>query len=377
MSPAVPNEADDRRWMEQALALAALGEGATSPNPRVGCLLVREGRVVGSGYHRAYGAPHAEAVALERAGELARGSTAYVNLEPCAHEGHTPPCAGLLAGQGVERVVAALRDPNPLVDGRGLARLRDAGVRVETGLLADEARTLNEPFLHRHTKGRPLVTIKAATSLDGLLSADAGASRWISGAAARRFAHRLRFGHDAVLVGARTARRDDPRLTVRLNGASRDPVRVVLAPGLDLDPEARLFRNDGGIAGPRIYCGSEAGADREHGLSDRATVVRVGFSAAGLDLRRVLSDLLELGVQSVLVEGGARTIGAFVAAGLADRVALFQTNRLLGARGATPLVDLESVSEPALGWRLDHVRQLSLGEDRLLLGRLRAPEGDC
>ena len=363
--------------MEQALALAALGEGSTSPNPRVGCVLVREGRVVGSGYHRAYGAPHAEAVALQRAGERARGATAYVNLEPCAHEGHTPPCTGLLARQGVERVVAALRDPNPLVDGRGIEALRAAGVCVETGLLSHEAHHLNEPFLHRHTMGRPLVTIKAATSLDGLLSADAGASRWISGAAARRFAHRLRFGHDAVLVGAGTARRDDSRLTVRLSGVSHDTIRGVLAPGLDLDPDAQLFRSERSTTAPRLYCGREAPAERARALSDRATVVQVGAADEGLDLNEVLADLLELGVQSVLVEGGARTIGSFVAAGLADRLALFQTNRLLGARGATPLVDLPSVSDPARGWRLDRVRQLALGEDRLLLGRLRAPIGDC
>lgn len=366
----------DRAWMEQALALGALAEGATSPNPRVGCLLVRDGRLVGSGYHRAHGAPHAEAEAVASAGDAARGATAYVTLEPCSHHGLTPPCADLLAAKGVCRVVASLRDPNPLVNGRGFERLRAAGVQVDVGLLAEASYRVNEAFLHRHHCRRPLVTIKAAISLDGLTSARGGCSRWISGEPSRRFAHRLRMRHDAVLVGAGTVRADDPRLTVRLPGVRADRVRAVLAPGLDVDPDAAIFRrerDDGPL--PRVYVRESTGSARDHLFDGRAAIVRVGERKAGLALDEVLLDLARLDVQSILVEGGAQTIGTFLEAGLADRAALFVAKRLLGAGGATPLVALPSVNEPARGWRLERVQQIALGEDQLLLGLLCGPEG--
>ena len=293
----------DRQWMEQALALGALGEGATSPNPRVGCLLVRDGRPVGSGYHQGPGLPHAEALAVARAGEQARGATAYVNLEPCAHEGRTPPCADLLARSGVRRVVASLEDPNPRVQGRGFERLRQGGIAVEVGLLAEEAARLNEPFLHRQRRGRPLVTIKAALSLDGMISASQGCSRWITGEPARRFAHRLRLRHDAVLVGAGTVRRDNPRLTVRLPDTRSTVLRVVLAPTLDIDPGAELFASrSGGDCPPRIYAARGASTRQERRFRGRAEVLRVGERDGRLDLTAGLTDLARLDVQSVLVE---------------------------------------------------------------------------
>jgi diaminohydroxyphosphoribosylaminopyrimidine deaminase/5-amino-6-(5-phosphoribosylamino)uracil reductase len=368
----------DRAWMEQALALGALGEGATSPNPRVGCLLVREGRLVGSGFHRAHGAPHAEAMAVARAGDRARGATAYVTLEPCAHHGLTPPCADLLVAKGIARVVAPLRDPNPLVHGQGFDRLRAAGVQVDVGLLAAAAYRLNEPFLHRHLCRRPLVTLKAAISLDGLTSARDGCSQWISGAPARRFAHRLRLRHDAVLVGAGTVRRDDPRLTVRLPGVRAERLRVVLAPGLNVHPDAAIFaRHEANGPQPRIYTARSTGEEEDARFESRATVVRVGERAGRLALDEVLRDLAGQQAQSLLVEGGARTFGTFLEAGLVDRAALFVARRLLGARGATPLLDLPSVREPGRGWRLVQVQQVALGEDALLLGRLLAPAEDA
>jgi diaminohydroxyphosphoribosylaminopyrimidine deaminase/5-amino-6-(5-phosphoribosylamino)uracil reductase len=359
--------------MEQALALGALGEGSASPNPRVGCLLVRDGRPVGSGFHQAHGQPHAEAVAVARAGDLVRGATAYVSLEPCAHQGLTPPCADLLVASGVRRVVAALQDPNPRVDGRGFAVLRRAGVEVDVGLLADEATRLNGAFLQHHRTGRPLVTIKAAVSLDGMISARDGCSRWITGEPARRFAHRLRFGHDAVLVGAGTVRTDDPRLTVRLDGVRAPRLRVVLTRDLDCDPGARVFEASPGPR-PRIYAADSASREREERFAGRADVVRVAALDGGLDLRSVLADLAARGIQSVMVEGGGRTIGAFLEAGLADRAALFVSRRFLGAGGARPLIDADSVADPAGGCRLERCRQVALGGDQLLLGRLRFPE---
>ncbi len=361
----------DRHWMEQALALGALAEEETSPNPRVGCIAVKDGRVVGRGLHRAPGLPHAEVLALREAGAAAAGSTLYVNLEPCSHHGRTPPCAELVVRSRVARVCAALQDPNPLVDGRGFSILRAAGVQVDVGLLAEESERLNEPFLHFHRRGRPLVTLKAAVSLDGQTAAREGRSRWISGPPSRRLAHRLRLRHDAVLVGAGTARRDDPLLTVRLPGVRAPRWRCVLAPRLDLDPGARLFRAGAGERPPRLYGAATADPLAEERFGGLAHVVRVPSRGERLDLDAVLADLAGRGVQSLLVEGGARTLAGFLEAGRAERLALFVAPRLIGARGATPLVDLPAAAEPAAAWRLERVQRIGLDEDLLVLGGLR------
>jgi len=370
-----PSRPLDREWISQTLALAALGEGLTSPNPRVGCLVVRDGRVVGRGYHRALGAAHAEAVAIGEAGERSRGATLYVNLEPCAHQGRTPPCCDLILASGIKRVVASMSDPNPLVDGRGFALLREAGVEVDVGLLEAQARRLNEPFTHWHRRRLPLVTLKAALSLDGRLAAEGGYSKWITAEPARRFAHRLRLRHDALLVGAGTVRRDDPRLTVRLTGRVAGRRRVVLSSSLDLDPSAAIFDDDG-CGGPptRIYTSDAAGSRRRARFAGRAEVVAVGSRGKMLDLKTVLLDLAALDVQSLLVEGGGMTFAAFIAAGLADRGALFYSNRLIGNEGATPMLAGAAVREPAQGWRLERRDVLPLGDDFLLLGDFRQPQ---
>jgi diaminohydroxyphosphoribosylaminopyrimidine deaminase/5-amino-6-(5-phosphoribosylamino)uracil reductase len=359
---------DDARFMEQALALAALGEGLTAPNPRVGCVLVREGEVVGRGWHRAAGLPHAEGVALAEAGPRAAGATLYVNLEPCAHHGRTPPCAAGLVAAGVRRVVAAIVDPDPRVDGRGFQELRDAGIAVEVGLMAEEAERVNAGFLRRHRAGRPQVTLKAALSTDGMLAGLGGHSRWISGVASRRFAHRLRLRHDAVLVGAETVRRDDPRLTVRLPGAVRQPLPVVLAPDLRLPTEAALFQRT--APRPRVYVRHDLAPAQRSAWETRAQVVPLPAKDGKLALAEVLADLGREGVQSVLVEGGARTAAGFLDAGLVDEVALFVAPTLMGARGGTPLLDRAAAAEPALGQRLRAVRRLALDDDVLLLARL-------
>jgi len=358
----------ERRFMEQALALAAVAEGTTSPNPRVGCVLVHDGAVVGRGFHAAAGGPHAEALAVAVAGERARGATLYVNLEPCAHHGRTAPCTDALIGSGVTRVVAAHQDPNPLVDGRGFAALRAGGVRVEVGLLARESEELNAPFLAVHGHGLPLVTLKAGVSLDGRISARAGRARWITGPLARRFAHRLRLAHDALLVGAGTVRADDPELSVRLPGPPAARLRVVLSARLALDPRAAVFRALPGAPRTRVYTGSRAPAAAEATLSAVADVIRVADVEGGLDLASVLRDLVAAGVQAVLVEGGGHTHARFLAAGLARRVALFVAPTLLGARGATPLVDGPSATSPEHGLRISARRIVPLGTDLLVLG---------
>jgi diaminohydroxyphosphoribosylaminopyrimidine deaminase/5-amino-6-(5-phosphoribosylamino)uracil reductase len=363
----------DRRWLSQALALAAHGEGATSPNPRVGCLVVRDGEVVGRGYHRALGQHHAEAVAIAEAGERARGATLYVNLEPCAHHGRTPPCADLIVASGVQRVVAPMQDPNPMVNGMGFARLREAGVTVETGLLVREAEALNEQFLHWHYYRMPLVTLKAALSLDGKLAAKGGRSRWITGEPARRFAHRLRLRHDAVLVGAGTVRNDNPRLTVRLPGVSVTRKKIILSTALEIDPRSAIFDDVGRDApATRLYTAAKGG---RNSFSGRAEVVTVARRGKHLDLEEVLADLAEQGIQSLLVEGGGKTFASFLKENHAHRGAFFYSGKILGERGATPLLPGPAVVEPSAGWRFHRDRLLPLGEEILMLGRF-APPGE-
>jgi diaminohydroxyphosphoribosylaminopyrimidine deaminase/5-amino-6-(5-phosphoribosylamino)uracil reductase len=268
--------------------------------------------------------------------------------------------------------VAAIQDPNPLVDGKGFERLRQGGVEVEVGLLEREARELNEAFIHWHVHGRPLVTLKAALSADGMLAAQRGESRWITGPLARRFAHRLRSAHDAILVGAETVRRDDPRLNVRLDGRVEWRRRVVLSRSLDLDPEAQVFTGSG--MPTRIYTTRAASGERAARFAGRAEVVRLeGGDDSSLSLEAVLDDLGALGVQSLMVEGGARTLAGFVGSGLAGRAALFYAGKLLGARGGTPFLDEPTVADPASAWRLRHDQLVPLGPDLLVLGRVDRP----
>jgi diaminohydroxyphosphoribosylaminopyrimidine deaminase/5-amino-6-(5-phosphoribosylamino)uracil reductase len=367
----VSPDAVDRAHLAQALALAALGEGRTRPNPCVGAVLVRGGRVVGSGHHAAAGLPHAEAIAIQAAGARAAGATLYVNLEPCAHHGRTPPCADLLVESRVKRVVASIQDPNPWVNGKGFERLVRAGIEVDTGLLAVKARRLNEAFLHWHETGRPLVTLKAAATLDGRIAVPRGMTRWISGPAARRCAHRLRLCSDAILVGAGTVRSDDPALTVRLDRRAEGRLRVVLSESLDLDPAAKVFAPGPAGAPPtKIFTSFAAPAAPEARLAERARIVRVASASGSLDLHALVQQLGAEGVQSLLVEGGGRTWAAFLAAGLADRLALFLAPRLVGADGAVALVGGESVADLALGARLLDRQLIPLGEDLLLTGRV-------
>ena len=359
----------DRAFLAQALALAALGEGRTRPNPLVGCVVVRDGVVRGRGYHRAAGAPHAEALAIDDAGAAARGATLYVNLEPCAHRGRTPPCTDAIVRAGIARVVASVRDPNPLVDGRGFEALRRAGIELTVGLLEDEARALNAPFFSTHTRGRPSVTLKAAQSWDGRIAAAEGRSAWFSGEPARRFAHRLRFTHDATLVGAGTVRRDDPRLDVRLPGVTAPRLRAVIAPRAGIDPGARVLVPEPDGPRTRVYVDAACGAAELAPIAGVAEVVPVPGGAGGLDLARVASDLHAAGVQSLLVEGGGKTAGAFLRAGLVDTIVLVVAPRLVGALGATPLLDLPAASSPDRAWIFEPATVLPLGRDWIVYGR--------
>lgn len=331
--------ADDERFMRRALALAERARGLTSPNPLVGAVVVRDGEVVGEGFHEAAGRPHAEIVALEVAGERARGATLYVTLEPCVHHGRTPPCLPRVLSSGVARVVVAAADPNPLVGGRGIEGLRGAGVAVTVGVLADEAARQNRAFFTAMREGRPLVTLKAAATLDGRIADVEGESRWITGAAARREAHRLRSEHDAVLVGVGTVLRDDPALTVRLDRPwPREPYRVVLDTLARTPPSARLI-TAATAARAMIAVGPDAPPERVRALEAAgATVLRVPGRRDRVDPAAVLAALHAREVRAVLVEGGGEVHAAFLDLGLVDRVAIFLAPRLLGGRAAPGIV---------------------------------------
>jgi diaminohydroxyphosphoribosylaminopyrimidine deaminase/5-amino-6-(5-phosphoribosylamino)uracil reductase len=322
--------------MNRALGLAALGIGETNPNPMVGCVIVKDGQVVGEGWHERAGGPHAEVMALERAGTAARGATMYVTLEPCAHLGkRTPPCAPRVAASGVRRLVVCTRDPNPRVDGRGLRRLRNAGVRVTEGVLAEEARRLNARFFASCRLGRPFVLLKAAVTLDGRIATASGDSRWITSPEQRRAARRMRRLYDAVLVGIGTVLADDPLLLP--SPRTRRPfVRVVLDSRLRIPSRSQLVRTAGPRAPLWVFTLVKGGRRRARLESRGVTVIPVAGAAARVSPRAVLRALTERGLHSVLVEGGGEVLGSFLAARLVDEVALFRAPLLLGGRDSRP-----------------------------------------
>lgn len=366
-----PSGDRDALWMDRALRLAEPGVGLTSPNPMVGAVLVRDERAVGEGTHLRAGGPHAEAAALDAAGPAARGATCYVTLEPCAHFGRTPPCADALVRAGVSRVVAAVGDPHPEVDGRGLARLRAAGVTVTVGVREAQARALNRAFFCAVTEGRPHVTLKAAMTLDGKIASADGTSRWITGEEARLEAHRLRFAADAVLVGIGTVLADDPQLTVRHPGLpSKEPLRVVVDSRLRIPAAARVLRS-GDPGRVLVACVAPAPPGPAAALRARgARVLELSGEGGRVDLRALLEALRAIDVIAVLVEGGGELGGAFAEAGLVDRVAFFVAPRLLGGRDAPgPLGGRGRPLKDALA--LADVTTRRLGDDLLVEADVR------
>ncbi|MND51038.1 Riboflavin biosynthesis protein RibD [compost metagenome] len=353
---------NDQAHMARALELARKGIYSTHPNPRVGCVIVRDGQVVGEGWHVRAGEPHAEVHALRQAGELARGATAYVTLEPCSHHGRTPPCADALVAAGVGRVVAAMQDPNPQVAGRGLKRLADAGIAVESGVLEAEARALNAGFIKRMEQGLPFVRVKLAMSLDGRTAMASGESQWITGPEARAAVQRLRARASVVLTGADTVLTDAARLTVRPDelgldpeltalAVSRPPLRVLVDGRLRVPVSAPFFQ-----AGPTLVATVTDGAPYPGhewlalpGADDR------------VDLRRLLLELAARGANEVLVEAGPRLAGAFARAGLVDEYQIFIAAKFLGS-SARPLLDwpLERMAEAQ---ELKIVEMRAVGDD--------------
>lgn len=339
--------------MARAMRLARLGLRTTHPNPRVGCVVVADGEVVGEGWHEKAGAPHAEIIALNQAGDRARGATVYLNLEPCCHQGRTPPCTNALIDAGVVRVVAAMEDPNPQVEGGGVQHLRAAGIDVDVGLMQSAAVTLNRGFVSRMRRGRPWVIVKVAASLDGRTAMAGGESRWVTGEASRADVHRLRARASAIMTGSRTARADDPALTARCEGVTRQPVRVLVDGGLRAPASLRLFENDA----PVVVATAEDPGNLSY--PPHVDVVRLSAGKRRVDLVGLMHHLGEREINELLVEAGASLSGALLKNKLVDEIVLYMAPRCLG-NNAIGMFDLPFVAtlDQHIGLSITDVRKI-------------------
>lgn len=351
----------DLRWMRAALTLSGRGLGRVWPNPAVGCVIVQAGRVVGRGWTQPGGRPHAETMALAQAGASAKGATAYVSLEPCAHHGKTPPCCDALIAAGIARVVSPMQDPDPRVAGQGFDRMREAGIIVDVGLLADEAYRANEGFLIRQRLGRPKVTLKLASSLDGAIATSTGESRWITGPTARRRVHLMRAQADAIMVGAGSARADDPGLDVRLPGfAGSDPVPVIVGgQATDLPPKLMAGLNTRPVW--HVRSGDGGDATGVEGID-------VSRGANGVDLAEAMQALGARGITRVLSEGGGRMAASLIRADLVDEIVWMTAGLALGADGMPSVAGMKlDHLKDAPRFDLEHVEQI--GDDSLSIWR--------
>lgn len=361
----------DLKHMKKALRLAAKGSGMTHPNPMVGAVLVKNGKVVGQGYHKGPGMPHAEVEAIREAADEAKGADLYVTLEPCNHQGRTPPCTQAILDCGVKKVVMAAPDPNPGVKGGGRERLVQAGLAVEAGLLEEEARRLNAAYEKYVSTGTPLVTVKAAITADGKVAARGGASKWITGEEARRFAHKMRREADAVMVGVGTVASDDPELTVRnvrMNGA-RPPKRIVVDSKLSIGLDSRLAQG----GNPTVMMAVASGYDREKAEFLRrrdVEILQAGEKEGRVDLKELLAQLARREVVHLLVEGGPTLTSALFAEGLVDRLMLFIAPKAFGDEQAPSWSRGRTVMDPSQAIRFEWEDVRRLGEDILLRARI-------
>ncbi len=357
----------DIDYMRRALALAELGRGLVSPNPMVGCVVVRDGKIVGEGHHARAGGAHAEVDALCHAGDVS-GATVYVTLEPCAHDGKTPPCVNLLREKKPRRVVAAMIDPNPQVSGKGVAALQAAGIEVEVGVLEEEARLLNEYFIKHVTTGLPFVIVKCGMSLDGKIATRTGDSRWVTGEESRLLVHQLRNEVDAILVGSRTVMLDNPTLTTRLpEGKAKDPIRVILDSAEYLDSDRRVFRVESDA--PTWVAVPD---DRDFEGAD--DIIRVPGGDGGIDIGLLMKELGKRNVTSVLIEGGGTTHASAFEAGIVDKVLFFVAPKIIGGRDAITPVEGDGAEHMADVVPLERMTARAIGEDILItayVGRTR------
>jgi diaminohydroxyphosphoribosylaminopyrimidine deaminase/5-amino-6-(5-phosphoribosylamino)uracil reductase len=358
---------EDLHYLRRTLRLAKRAHGRTSPNPMVGAVVMRDGRILGEGYHPQAGQPHAEVFALRAAGEAAKGATLYVSLEPCSHYGKTPPCAELVIASGIRRVVFASLDPNPLVAGQGLARMGAAGITVDYGALTEDEQRLNEAWRFWMRTRRPFVTLKLAASLDGKIATRSGESQWITGEAARRDVHRLRSVHDAILTTAATVLADDPALTARIP-RSRDPRRLILDTHLRTPPSARVFAS----ASPSpLLVTAEVDPARHAPYIERGVeVLSLPASHDRLDLDALWREMGEREIMSLMIEAGGHFAASLLEAKLVQKLVLYLAPLIIGGREATPVVGGEGVAQLADAARLRDVTWSRVGEDMRVVGYL-------
>ena len=357
--------------MNLALELAARGRGKTSPNPMVGAVIVKNGKIIGRGYHQAAGSAHAEVNAIDDAGNAARGATLYVTLEPCNHTGRTPPCTEKILTAGIHRVVVAMADPNPDVRGGGSRYLSEKGISVTSGICEKKARLLNEVFIKYVTTGRPFVTLKWAATLDGQIATRTGDSRWVTGAQSRAFVHNLRHASDAILVGINTVKQDNPSLTTRLeNGPGKDPARIVLDTHLSISASAKMLHQASG-AKTFIITGPDISAEKRNHIERLgARVIRTPLKKRGINIELLMDRLGEMNVTSLLIEGGGKIIASALAAGIVDKVNLFYAPKILGGDDGVPVCRGSGPKKMNDSIRVKDVRLHQFGEDIMLEGYL-------
>jgi diaminohydroxyphosphoribosylaminopyrimidine deaminase/5-amino-6-(5-phosphoribosylamino)uracil reductase len=366
---------DDQDYMRQALTLAARGAGFVSPNPMVGAVVVKDDRVLGEGYHRQVGGPHAEINALEAAGPRTRDATLYVTLEPCNHTGRTPPCTQAIIESGIQRVVVAMEDPNPNVTGGGNGFLEDHGVEVICGVCKQEAQQLNESYIKYVRTKQPFVVLKMAATLDGYIATRTGNARWVTGKTARAEVHRLRHAMDGILVGIGTVHCDDPRLTTRLEiGTRADPVRFILDSTLSIKETARILNQDS-KAPTYVVCKPGANRPKQQRLMDKGVrLMEIPQVDNGLDLRILLARLGDIGITSLLIEGGARVAGSALASNIIDKMILFYGPKILGSDDGFPLWRGRGPERMEDARHLQDITVSRFGQDIMIQGYLHPSE---
>jgi len=355
--------------MDSAIRLSLKGKGKTSPNPMVGALVVKNKRIIGRGYHEKAGGPHAEVVALDEAGARARGATLYVTLEPCAHFGRTPPCVDRIVASGIKHVVVGMIDPNPKNNGRGVALLRQRGIKVETGLFQERISGINEAFIKYITRRMPLVTVKVAQSLDGKIATRTGDSKWITSDRSRAYAHRIRQFYDAVMVGVNTVLRDDPRLDAWFS--SRHPAKVIIDSQVSTPQNANIFSGRGQVIIATLSSPDGQATQNRQLLVDKAKILEVKEKGGQIDLRDLLKKLAQrFEITSVLIEGGGTLIGSLFDEGLVDKVLFFISPKIIGGKDAIGSVMGKGVSGVNRAIKVKGLSIRRFGEDILLEGRI-------
>lgn len=359
---------DGEAFMREAIALAKKGVGRTSPNPAVGAVIVKGGKVIGKGFHRKAGLPHAEIEAIASVKGSLKGAALYVTLEPCCHFGKTPPCTEAVLASGIKKVVIGMKDPNPRVSGKGVKRLSEEGVEVISGVLEDECRALNGPFIKYMRTGVPFVTLKLASTLDGKIATASGESKWITGEASRKLVHKLRVAADAVMVGSGTVIKDDPELNVRHGVKGRNPVKVVLDSTFKIPLTAKVFKNGGRLI---VFTSKDASATKiKKATSLGAEVIAVPKKNGALDINRVLKELGRREITSVLVEGGGRLAASLIREQAVDKVMIFIAPMILGADGLPSVAGL-GIDKLNKAFRLERTSFRKSGDDILIEGYYR------